>query len=68
MVDTSLLTVSLSVLVKTFCFQTLDDVKWSQNKKWLATKLFLGLTWFLVCGDIPICSAIFTFKYPAHSL
>ena len=38
-----------------------------QNSKWSATKLFLGLKFVLVSGDIPICSPVLIFKCLTHS-
>ena len=43
------------------------DAEWLQNSKWSATELFLGLTSFLISGDIPICSPILTFRCLTHS-
>ena len=47
-------------LVRTLKFS--KDGEWLQSNKWLLTALPLGLTFFLVNGEIPICSLILTLR------
>ena len=52
-------------LVRTLKFS--KDGEWLQSNKWLLTALPFGLTFFLVNGEIPICSPILTLTCLTHS-
>ena len=43
------------------------DGEWLQSNKWSLTALRLGLTFFLVNGEIPICCPILTLRCLTHS-
>ena len=62
-----LLTGSPFILIIVRILESSKDAEWLQNNQWSTTEVFLGLTYFLVSGHIPICSPILTFKSLTHS-
>ena len=55
-----LLTGSPSILIIVRILESSKDAEWLQNNQWSTTEVFLGLTYFLVSGHIPICKWSYT--------